>query len=425
MSAPQLVLESGGPGSYGPIRLVFREPVDQDSVKARLNLDPPLKGRFLWAERENNSGQVLAFWPEKPFLPGQVLKLTLEAGVTSQNGRKLRERQTWQLNVRQPDVLFLAPSDKPDLWRIQMGGDSPIQLTFSGGGVYDYSPALDGNHIAYSARNEQGGLDLWEIIRDGGAPHLLLPCQTDWCSSPVYSPDGLQIAYTRRQATSGVGVMPGNPRIWMLDTRSRVTDFLYIDPNVGGTEPIWSPDGRFLAFYDQRALGIRVLEVETHKDFVLPAKTGFNGSWSPDSQQILFSDTAELDSGPYGRVYVVDVDTQRIHAALGDEAAPVEYSTPEWAPDGSGVAVALRLVNGSPSKQIWFMQVDGTHRQAITEDQQITNAVYHWSPSGDRLVFQRLETGSSDHRPIVAVWLRADGQLNILAQDAFQPRWLP
>lgn len=422
LDAPKL--ESASLGAAGPIRLTFNEPVERESVEARLELYPPLSGRFTWAERENGR-QTLSFWPEQPFKPGTGITLSLESGVRSITGHMLAEKQVWQITIRSPEILYLSPVEKPELWRALPDGSSSVQITSNGLGLYDYSPSVDGNSIAYSAKNEQGGLDLWEIDRGGGMRRMLIPCQTDWCSNPAYSPDGRQLAYTRRQATSMVGGAPGNPKIWMLDLQTLATDLLYIDPNVAGTAPSWSPDGKFLSFFDERASGIRVLDGETKQDFILPATTGFNGSWAPDSRKILFTDTTETEAGPYGRVYLVDIETKAIQTALGEGGALEEYSAPEWAPFGDWVAVGSRLIKSGASKQIWVMQVDGSQRKAVTEEQQINNAAYQWSPVGDQLVFQRLELTSSDQQPFIVLWSRADGRLSSVAQNAFNPRWLP
>jgi Tol biopolymer transport system component len=121
----------------------------------------------------------------------------------------------------------------------------------------------------------------------------------------------------------------------------------------------------------------------------------------------------------------VDVQTQQSQLILGSEQDPMDYSMPDWSPDGSWLAVALRSLTGSPSKQVWIMHPDGSQRQSVTSEQLFTHAAYHWSPDSQMLAFQRLELGASATRPQIAVWNRADGSITLLAEDAFQPAWLP
>lgn len=425
LAAPQLVLENGSIGSKGPLKLIFSEPVEEKSVESRLSLDPYVDGRFEWVADTAGSGSVLFFWPDQVFSSYSALRISLQKGVTGLSGRMLRKDQVWNVVVREPEVLYLAPTNKPDLWKVSLNGGLAVQLTFTGGRVYDFGVSLDGNRITYSVWNDQGGLDLWEIDRDGGAPRLLLPCQADWCFSPAYSPDGSLVAYSRRPILSSASPTPGNPRVWILNTDVRSTDLLSTDPQIGGVESSWSPDGHFLSFFDDRLLGIWVIDLETSQKFFLQANTGFNGSWSPDSTKIVFTNSEEINTERFGSIQIVDVRSQKNLETLGAGLEPIEYSTPEWSPNAKEVAVALRKYQGNASKQILILGIDGRQQLAVTQDQRITNASFHWSPSGDQLVFQRLEIGSSENRPWVEVWSRGGGDPAILAEDAFRPCWLP
>ena len=425
LPAPHLAGQNGNQpvviSSRGPLTLTFGEPVQPESVEPRLTLDSAITGRFTW----NQDGRSVTFWPVQPLLPNQKYTLQLAPGVVGQSGRSLRRALTWQVQVRSPAVVYLADSLAPEIWLAGIDGEHPRQLTSTGGKVFDFNAAPDGGRVVYSAQNGQQGIDLWEVDRQGGQPRLLLPCQADWCVNPAFSPDGAKIAYSRRWASLSDGAPPGVPRIWTLDVAAGTTSALYDDPNVGGYEPVWAPDGRHLAFFDGLSLGVRVLNIQGGTDFMLDSDSGMVGEWSPDSRQLIYIDHETTDTGLYVVVYVVDVQTQQVRRVLGEDQGPMDYSVPTWSPDGEWVTVSVRLLNGSPSKQIWRMRLDGSQREEITDDQLYTHAACRWDPAGQALVYQRLALGASAARPEVVVRNQAGGKILLLVEDASQPRWIP
>jgi Tol biopolymer transport system component len=425
LPAPVLIPEDRFVGAYGPVTLAFKELVQIESIETRLRLDPPVEGLFRQTQAEDRSGFLITFWPARPLQVGQRYTVSLDAGVRSQSGMELRRAFSWQVSVRPADILYLSPTDRPELWRISTDGQQPTQLTQTDGSIFDYHVSPDGSRIIYSVINEQKGIDIWQLDFLAGSAQVLLPCGADWCSSPTFSPDGTKIAYSRRRSGAFPGEGPGVPRIWLLDLQARSTDALYVDPNIGGFDPVWSPDGRYIAFFDGLSQGVRVLDMLVRTDFLLPSQMGASGQWSPDSQRLLFTNFESSGDSPFVAVYEVDVQTQQIRRVLGEDFDQVDYSVPVWQPDGQMLAVALRLFTGSPSKQLWLLDLEGQQRQSITDNQMFTHASYHWNPGGNLLVFQRLELGKAHTLPQIALWDRQTGQTLLLAENAFQPHWKP
>lgn len=359
-----------------------------------------------------------------------LLGIAALAGVWMQRGAALVGGPATPLPAeRQARVVYLSPSQAPELWTVSADGKDARQLTSTGGKVFDFNVSVDGSRIVYSVRNDQNGIDLWEMDREGSVPGLLLPCATDWCFSPAYSSDGSQIAYSRRQVSGIAGSDPGIPRLWLYDRSLQSTDVLFIDPNIAGVDPAWSPDGRFLALVDPVREGVWMVDFQTDEDFFVQGGQGVGFSWSPDSKQMLLTESGGAGDMPYVQINVLDVETHQTRVWLSEER--IDYGAPAWSPDGTWVLVARRSIGGPDGRQLWLIKFDGSERQQVTDDPLANHAAYQWSPDGDQVVFQRLASGSSSSLPEVVLWhWRQGDQPNAqyqwirLAEDAFQPRWI-
>lgn len=420
LKPPELLAEEGQVSGRGPLRLLFAQKMQSASVEARLTIEPPIEGRFSWQER------TLWFWPQDGLRPGETYTLSLAPGARGEDGREIRHAASWVVEVRPAWVIYLSPGhERSELWRSRPDGSYSERLSDTGGQVFDYGVAYDGEQIAYSVFNAQRGMDLWVMNREGEEERLLLECGGDWCMNPAWSPDGSYLAYSRRSAALAPGGAAGAPRIWLLDLASRQTSILYQEQQITGHEPSWSPDGRHLAFFDGVSGGIRILDVYSSEDFLLPSNMGMIGSWTPDGKRMLFIDMQYSGGQPFVSVFEADLGDRSIREVMGEDLDRVDYSVPVLSPDGEWLAVGIRLVDGSPTKQVWRMRLDGSGAQALTDAQNYTHAAYSWDAGAEMLVFQRLALGSSRNTPQVMVWDGRSGETRLLAEDGSRPGWLP
>ena len=341
---------------------------------------------------------------------------------------------------RELQVVYLSPVEAPELWRAPAAGGETVQLTDTGGQVYDFSVSHDGEWIAYSAGNDAGGDDLWLIETASGESRRLLDCAEESCVEASWSADNAYLVFTRRNKT--------RENVWIVNRVSGSVTPLISDGAPEGHSPSWSPGGQRVAFVESQTNRIRIIDLEGGEQFRLTGDDGLMGNWSPDGQRMVFVDTANDSLFGGVDVYIADLTTKSIEqlalpafdeiatiadvgeAEHGDEIdltpGRVDLSVPVWHPVEELLLLAQRPYFATFSKQLWLLPLaDGAAATAVTSDHNFAHGGYSWSPDGDQLVYQRFALEMTNAAPQVWVWDRKSGEARLLAEDAALPQWLP
>jgi Tol biopolymer transport system component len=437
LPVPSLASAGSPVGERGPVGLVFAQAMQTQSVEQRFKISPDVKGRFEWG-----GNTTLWFFPDAALAPGKTYQIMLAVGSLGLDGGTIRQDTSWQMSIRTPRILYQSPTgETADLWLRSLALEEPQQLT-SGKNTFDFAVSYDGNQIAYSAANDQKGYDLWIMGSGGKNARIVVDCGVGRCVNPAWSPDGENIAYSRFDAVESQGSVPTKnaysqngggflpvqlsaSRIWTVNINSGRTLPLYSDLRITGSDTAWSPDGKWLAFVDSGAGGIRVVNLDSRADQLFPANTPVLGGWSPDGSKLFFGDLDVNDLPSFGAAFQIDVPSLKESGLFERGPDQTDYGVPAMSPNGEWVAEGVRIVQGFSSRQLWLLSPDGSKQQIISSDQVITHGAYSWSPDGNMILFQQVALDSSTAKPDVMFWNSSSNALTLIAKDATHPQWLP
>ncbi|MEP6986931.1 MAG: hypothetical protein ABI970_15100 [Chloroflexota bacterium] len=111
---------------------------------------------------------------------------------------------------RTPHTAYLAPANGAimNIWVADPTTPSSAhQLTDSLSDIYDYSVSPDGGKIAFTEKNTNAcTMDINLLDMDTGEIKPLTNCADAECKTPVWRPDGQQIAYERIELNTSLQI---------------------------------------------------------------------------------------------------------------------------------------------------------------------------------------------------------------------------
>jgi Tol biopolymer transport system component len=209
-------------------------------------------------------------------------------------------------------------------------------------------------------------------------------------ASPSLSPDGRSLLYASRTS--------GNWDVHLLRVGGRNPVNLTRESEADDTQPVFSPDGEYVAFRSERDGGGIFIMGATGESVKRVTDFGYDPAWSPDGAELVFS-SAGFDYpsarglvGQLWRVRVASGQIQRVATNIGDAVQP------SWSPHGDRLAFWSLRPPGEAIEQrrdIWTVGAAGGNAVRVTDDAAMDwNPV--WSPDGQHLFFASDRAGSAN-----------------------------
>jgi dipeptidyl aminopeptidase/acylaminoacyl peptidase len=308
-SAPSVEQVSPTPGdenvpATARVQIEFSQPMNLGSLVAHFEVSPQVEGRFYW-----EAGSFV-FQPDSPWPSDELITVELRAGARSQRILPMLRTTQWQFSVGHPRLAYLWPTEgKADLYTQDTDPDSErAALTQSNYGVEDFSVSPDGVQIAYTAVSGDGGTSLHVLDLLDDSDRTVLECPPEaTCRAPVFSPDGRWLAFEEHQFGAGAaGRLELQRRQIGLVSLDQAAAHMVLDlqgHDVWG--PDWSPNG-WLTYYDEILKAVVIVDVRDLDEPVIlqfiPNGLGLKGTWSPEGDlfvipEIVFTEGQPQDDG--------------------------------------------------------------------------------------------------------------------------------
>lgn len=230
--------------------------------------------------------------------------------------------------------------------------------------------------------------EVYVVNPDGSARRKLTtsPSSMQQSVSPAWSPDGGRIVFVTGYLREGqINVMNSDGSDQRQLVSGNWNEF-----------PVWSPDGRSIAFRGKSELFVMAPDGsrQTSVTVGMPAVTGF--SWAPDSRRIVVSTyktewvATRVERGGVVIIGYTAREESQIHLVNADGDAkraltnitPSRDDSPTWSHDGNRI---IFVSTRDGSQQIYIMNPDGSGQTRLTSAGKNVSPV--WSPDGRRMAF--------------------------------------
>jgi Tol biopolymer transport system component len=329
--------------------------IQPDGSAACASMEPPAKaalqqahvalGRFRWARTgrylyfEGSSGESTSLWrvSVNPETSAWRSLERLTTGTTVDDD--------FAIAADGQHLVFSARSIQNQLWAFPFDSNGG-RITGAGraltsGGATELAAEVtrDGSKLAYDA-TRAGRHELWEKATASGRERFLVGDASSLRTYPVWSPDGRQLAYLKRPLSTPSS---SQTAVMALSTDTGVERIVYHSTDLTMLPSDWTPDGRSLIGHCGQANGPRAicrLDLPTEQDasslHVIasdPSRNLFQERLSRDGRWITFMAVDARDAGA-STIYVMPAGGGSWVAVTDGQRYD---DKPRWSPDGRAV----------------------------------------------------------------------------------------